>query len=180
MPSNGKAKRLFAEYLDQVNNNVLGSNPVVYSAYLDVFCKCGDIKSMIDVRDQIIDKGFEIDHVMVANMMMGYFSGNDPENCINILTNWLKLGNPATMIMMHLKCVALVALIRRRAISFDTKYFDFYLELIDTIYRQLKVHGLSINHKIAKTHLGAAVALYCHYNPWRIDEICMDLCKDCE
>eukprot|EP01083_Nonionella_stella_P172130 589755_1 len=165
-----KANWLFHEYLQKVKRNELSANLALFGAYLNVLSRCGDPKGMKRVIALIKQNGFELNNVIITDIMRGFLAARKYRKCIETLNVWIGNGHIPTLPMMLLKCVSLEHMIKLDELAFSEKE-KLYLEIVDIIHNQLTHYGIEINQSIAGTQLSAAVFLYRQTNPMKLVEI---------
>eukprot|EP01083_Nonionella_stella_P146595 461284_1 len=165
------ATALFDEYLQKVKRNELPKTLPVFGAYLNVFSRCGDAEGMERVIQLIQQNAFELNNVIIADIMRGYLTARQYRKCIETLDEWIGDGHKPTLPMMMLKCVNLQFRIKcDDGISFGEKE-KLYLEIEDVIHCQLEQYGLAKDQYITVTQLSAAVLLYRQTNPMKLVQI---------
>eukprot|EP01083_Nonionella_stella_P082508 227732_1 len=169
-----KGTKLFNEYLDKVARQVLKHEKPVYGAYLNMFSRMGNIDGMMHANKLILDAGFPSDVVTITDVMRGYLAARDEDGCLDVLQEWLSFDYPPALPMMHLKCVALTHKIQKSNASFEDKY-AMYVELKDTIYKELKHYGFPMDALIAKTELDGAIFLYRFHDPEHIIDVFLSM-----
>eukprot|EP01083_Nonionella_stella_P087689 243994_1 len=147
-----KGEQLFNEYLDKVQKQSLKHEQPVYGAYLNMFSRMGDIEGMMYANNLSQQVGFSTNVVILADIMRGYLVAKDEHGCLDAHEEWLSHGLAPSLTMMNLKCVALVHKIGRSKAPFEDRY-PIYLELKDTIHKQLTYYGFRIDPLIAKSEL---------------------------
>eukprot|EP01083_Nonionella_stella_P029406 80954_1 len=165
-----KANWLFHEYLQKVKRNELSANLALFGAYLNVLSRCGDPKGMKQVVAMIKENGFELNNVIIGDVMRGYLAARQYKKCIATLKIWTDNGHIPTQAMMMLKCASLEHMIASDDASFCDKE-KLYLETEDIIHNQLRQYGIERNQYIAGTKLSAAVFLYRATNPIKLVQI---------
>eukprot|EP01083_Nonionella_stella_P095092 266892_1 len=169
-----KGTKLFNEYLDKVQKQLLRPEKPVYGAYLNVFSRSGDIEGMIHANALICDAGFPSDVVTMTDVMRGYLVARNEDGCLDVLEEWLSYDLFPALPMMHLKCLALAFKIARSKASFEDKHAMF-LEIRDTIHKQLKYYELGKNALIVMTELDGAIFLYRFHDPKKIIPVFNDV-----
>eukprot|EP01083_Nonionella_stella_P161027 526942_1 len=169
-----KGTKLFNEYLDKVQKQLLDSNKPVYGAYLNMFSRIGDIEGMTHANALIHGAGFETDPITIADVMRGYLAARDEDGCLDVLQEWMSYDFPPSLPMMHLKCVALTRKLETSKASFDDKN-AIYTELRDTIHKQLEHYGMMKDALILKVQLEAAIFLYRFEDPKKIIGVFEDI-----
>eukprot|EP01084_Bolivina_argentea_P022268 41382_1 len=172
-----KATNIFNDYLNKVNENILPCNAPTFGAYLNVFCRIGDIIEMKNVIQLMELYGLELTEINVSDVMRGYYKAGQYDNCIDMLNQWINKGKVPTMAMILLKCNSLAQKIKFSEESFQVKY-GIYDELCRTINENMEYYRLKINAMIALSQLDAAIFLYEYENPMKIVEIFEKLVDD--
>ena len=169
-----KGSKLFHEYLNKVQQTTLPRNIYTFGAYLNLFSRDGDIDGMDKATALFQAYDFEMNSTILGDLMRGYYTAGYFKESIETLTNWLNDENQPTLPLMHLKCCALVRLIAETD-SFAEKC-DNYKKLQHTLYKELEQFKLKMDDLIVMTQLCGAINCYCHNDPWKIVEICDELC----
>lgn len=167
-----KANKLFNLYLNYLNNGELKLYPLIFNAYLNVFSRNGDIKGMKNVIKIIKKYNLKINESNITDLMRGYLLAKKPKKVLNLLENYINLGNIPNLQMMGIKCAAYNELIKNNK-SFNEKY-KLFIKLRE-IPNDIRKYKLKSNHSIAATQLLGAIYLYHDNNPFQIVKIFEDL-----
>eukprot|EP01083_Nonionella_stella_P280699 954892_1 len=169
-----KGQKIFHEYLQKAQQQLLPQNLPTYSAYLNMFSRCGDVAGMTHAGTLIHQAGLKPDEVVVADIMRGLYVVRDFDGCLDMFDNWISHGNRPTIIMMQLKCIALKHKMEISNTTFEDRYV-MYMQIKDIIYNQLGKYGLKIDPLIALSELDGAIFLYRFRDPSKIIDVFKDL-----
>eukprot|EP01083_Nonionella_stella_P291606 992149_1 len=165
-----KGTQLFNEYMGKALQRAEKPNKPFYGAYLNMFSRIGDIEGMIHANNLIHEAGFVTDIITIADIMRGYLIAKDEDGCLDVFQEWMSYEFKPSLPMMHLKCVALTHKIAKSKASFKDRHAMF-MELRDTIHKQLKYYGLNIDSLMLKTELEGAIVLYRFDDPEKIIDV---------
>ena len=158
-----KAALIFKEYLQRVERKELRAQRNTFSAYLRVFCKCGDIQGMQNVIDIAMRNGMDCNEhlVFVTDMISGYYNARMYEKCIEVYDEWVARGRAPGFKLLHVRCTALARMIGAEdsGLSLTEKY-KIYHALTRAIYTEFEQHGFGVTPVVTKSHLIAVIYLY--------------------
>ena len=168
--SSKESSDLFDEYLQMIDVRIITANKATFSAYLNIFSKCGDIKGMTSVTEKLNEYGLESDHIWMTDVMRGYYNARDYDGALNVYKQCVEDGMVIGMAMLHLKCAALAFTLRNESASFDDKC-AVYDEIKHTIYHEVAQYGLKADPKIYRIQLSGAIFLYRYVDPRQIVKV---------
>ena len=164
-----KARILFDEYIQRVQNGELQVDAYVFHAYLNGFSRIGDIKGIQDVTKLMKQYNIELDEYMVSDIMRGFLIAEKYDKCLKTLQSYIDNGNIPNVHMMAMKCMALSNIIldmKRNRKSFKEKYEIF--DQIKSIPNEFKQYGLKMQQFIVSIQLSSAIYLYHDNHPMEI------------
>eukprot|EP01083_Nonionella_stella_P058831 154042_1 len=143
------------------------------STYINIFSRCGDVDGLENALKLLNEHRFPVDKYIATDVMRCYHIARQPTHLINYYLEYAKNGGELDAKVMHLKCTALVSLLKddiENKYSLEAKE-KLYLELEDTVHRKLKMHGITITPTLAFSHLSGAVCFYRYHDPMKAVEV---------
>ena len=175
-----KATELYHEYLEKVNKEELPATMPVFSSYLNVFSRSGDIEGMQNLTVSAKDKfGFEFEssRVCMTDIMRGYIVARDYESALNIVKYWISSGKTPTKPMLYMKCVALCHSIRISDGDFVERH-KLYQQLLHTIKVEVAQYDMTANDLMKAMELDGAIYLYRYQDPMEIVKVFRRMVED--
>ena len=122
---------------------------------------------MEDALELYESYGMEIDELIVSSIMRCYRVAREDIKALECLEKHVSNGGALDKFLLHQKCVSLSAII----INDIENVYDFklkkelYDDIVDTVHRQLELHGVAKTPTMIMTQLNAAIALYKRVDP---------------
>ena len=172
-----KATRLLNEYVSKHPENIRGHNGI-FSPYINVFSKLGDIKGMKKAIKLCSENGLKFDNQIIVAILKVYYQNGKYDKIIQIVNDWIsrkKNDRPSRQIFFY-KLIALSHMIKQCQKGFEAKK-KIYDKLVNTLYIELKKYQIELDPLLVKPHLNGAIFLYSDHDPQQIVQVFESLMK---